>query len=63
MRITFRGKSEKVLKELSVTLDLSPTELLVGYIFSLEKVVNNTAHIEEVKNELQKSYKGFIQQS
>lgn len=60
MRITFRGESERVLKELSKKLNVSPTELLTQYIFSVEKFIDNTAHIEEVNDELQKLHKGSL---
>ncbi len=63
MRITFRGESERVLREVSQKLGISPTELLTHHIFSLEKFIHNRAHIEEVKNELQKPHKRVVQQS
>lgn len=61
MRITFKGEAESLLSKVSKDVDLSPTQLLMQLLFSYEKELNNTTHIEEVTNELYKPHKGSLQ--
>lgn len=64
MRVTFRGESEKTLIRLSDIHKVSPTELLISYIYEIEKqYLDNKAHKAEVTNELHKPHKRFIHQN